>query len=132
MLFVALGLLFATTVLGQSADCKQIYDYAEVMPSYRHDTPRYLLDYVSKEVRPILYRNMQREGSLIASLYFTLLIDQSGRVSEVRITRPRLSPRCEREVQQKLLTMTGWTPARRQGKAVCCRVKVPISCLKWQ
>jgi hypothetical protein len=75
---------------------------------------------------------MQREGSLIASPYFTLLIDQSGRVSEVSITRPQLSTRCEREVQQKLLTMTGWSPALRQGKAVCCRVKVPISCLKWQ
>jgi hypothetical protein len=68
----------------------------------------------------------------IASLYLKLLIDRQGRVSDVQITRPQLSNRCGREVRAKLVAMTGWTPARRQGQPVCCWLSLPVSCLKWQ
>ena len=132
VLFGALMLVFTTAVRGQTAACKRVYDYAEVMPSYRNDTPRYWMTYVPTELSPVLYRNMQREGEEITNLYLRLLIDQQGRVSNVTITHPRLSTRCGREVRAKLLIMAGWTPARMQGRPVCCWVALPVSCLKWQ
>ncbi|SFQ82723.1 energy transducer TonB [Hymenobacter arizonensis] len=132
VLFGALLLVFTTAARGQTAASTRVYDCAEVMPSYRNDTPRQWMSYVFKELSPVLYRNRQREGEEIASLYLRLLIDPHGRVRDVQITRPRLSTRCEREVREKLLTMTGWTPARRQGQPVCCWIPLAVSCLKWQ
>lgn len=132
VLFGSFMLVFTTAVKGQAAASKRVYDYAEVMPSYRNDTPRQWLAYVSNELSPVLYRNMQREGEEIASLYLRLLINQKGQVSNVQITRPQLSTRCGREVREKLLTMTGWTPARMRGKPVSCWVALPLNCLKWQ
>jgi hypothetical protein len=132
VVFGVLLLVFSTAVKGQSPVCQRVYDYAEVMPSYRSDTPRHWMSYVSTELSPVLYRNMQRGDDEIASLYLKLLIDRQGRVSDVQITRPQLSNRCVREVRAKLVAMTGWTPARSQGQPVCCWVSLPVSCLKWQ
>ena len=105
--------------LGQTTNkCDTIYDFVEQMPKYDKD-PQGLMDYLSKDLIPIISDCMKRDSTLIASLRIILTIDNNGHVIDAVFPRPDLTDQCKSDLKKKLLTMTGWKPGLMNGKTVC-------------
>ena len=117
--------------LGQTTNkCDTIYDFVEQMPKYDKD-PQGLMDYLSKDLIPIISDCMKRDSTLIASLRIILTIDNNGHMIDAVFPRPDLTDQCKSDLKKKLLTMTGRKPGLMNGKTVCTHFHWPISCIKW-
>lgn len=126
-----IALLNSSVILGQTINkCDTIYDFVEQMPKYERDMQG-LMDYLNKDLIPIVDECMKRDSSLIASLWIILSIDKNGQVIDVSFPRPELTDQCKNDLKKKLLTMTGWQPGQQNGKNVCTHFNWPISCIKW-
>ena len=127
-------IVFGLWVLASSAqttNCDTIYDLPETMPQYENDV-KGLTDYLNKKLIPILSDCMKQDGELIASLYIVLTIDAKGNIIDADFPRLHATNNCKEELKQEIITMTGWTPGKINGQAVCSRFSWPISCLKWE
>ncbi len=68
--------MFSNESFGQTNnDCDSIYSFVEIMPEYENGT-KGLMDYLSKDLIPILTDCTQSDSTLIASLYLTMTIDK--------------------------------------------------------
>jgi hypothetical protein len=116
---------------GWSQDrCDTVYAVPEKIAEYKQGS-KSLLTYLQQELVPAISDCMRREGEVIASLYIVLTIDDRGKVTDAKFTRPALSSACTAALKKKLLTMKGWHPAQAAGRDVCSEFKWPIGCLKW-
>jgi len=127
-----IALLISSVTYGQITNkCDTIYDFVDKMPQYDKDING-LMDYLNKELVPIISNCMKRDGDLIASLHIVLTIDKNGKVIDATFPRPNLTDQCKSDLKKKLLTMTGWTAGQLKGENVCTHFYWPISCLKWE
>lgn len=126
-----IALLNSSVILGQTINkCDTIYDFVEQMPKHEKDIQG-LMDYMSKDLIPIVGECMKRDNSLIASLRIILTIDKDGHVIDASFSGPVLTDQCKNDLKKKLLTMTGWQAGQHNGKDVCTHFIWPISCIKW-
>ena len=65
-------------------------------------------------------------------MYLTMTIDKTGIVIDVEFVRINATDQCKKDLKQKIMTMTSWTPGMKVGKPVCCKYSWPISCIMWQ
>lgn len=121
----------ASKLYGQFEKCDTIFNYAEVMPKYINDL-KGLSDYFLKELVPIIEGCIKRDKEIIESLQIKLTIDVNGKVIDAIFPKNNLNSQCKEELKKKLLTMTGWTPGRKDGRPVCCNFIWPINCIKWE
>lgn len=124
--------LITFAICGQTnnADCDSIYDFVEIMPKYDNEAIG-LMNYLSKDLSPILSDCIKRDSVITASMYLTLTIDKQGHVIDVEYKRIEATDQCKEELRKKIMTMTGWTPGQHNGQPVCCRYTWPVSCIKW-
>ncbi|WP_347839952.1 hypothetical protein [uncultured Draconibacterium sp.] len=130
--FLIVGILISVTCFGQvDADCDSVYIFAEKMPEFKNGDSG-LSGYLHSDLIPILANCIERDSSLIASMYLTLTINKHGKVIDVIFNRISASDQCKNDLRQKILTMPSWTAGVDKGKRVCCRYSWPISCIMWQ
>ena len=87
-----------------------------------------LMEYISKELFPIVGNCMARDKTEISSLRMTLTIDQNGQLIDVTVDKPYMSKTCKSELKRKMLTMKGWKPGTLKGKSVCSYYPFVIGC----
>jgi hypothetical protein len=133
LIFSSILLLCSTITFGQTkSNCDTIFSHPEILPKNKR-TDKELDDYKLKELVPIIARCSQSDSSEpIASLNMTLVIDKNGRIIDISIPTENISTQCKSELQNKMLTMTGWTSGKIKGKAICSRLKFSIICMKWE
>ncbi len=131
-LILIVGFLISVTCFGQvDSDCDSVYNFVDKMPEYENGFSG-LSDYLHKELIPILANCIERDSSLIASMYLTLTINKDGNVVDVVFNRINATDQCKSDLKDKMLTMPQWTPGKLEGKPVCCKFPWPISCIMWQ
>ncbi len=116
---------------GQTCGCDSVYNNPEIMPQFKNEF-KGLLDYLKIELVPIIAECIKRDTEIIASLYIILTIDTAGKVIDATFPRYNLTSLCKYDLKQKLLTMNGWTPGQNNRPPVCSKIRLPISCLKWE
>src|SRR5690606_40596459 len=85
-------------------ECDTIYSFVDSMPNYT-DGIAGLMDYLNKELIPILTDCNQRDSTLIASMYLNLTIDKKGNVIDIDFIRINASDQCKNDLKKKILTM---------------------------
>ena len=124
-------LLIALNSYSQNIDCDSIYTYVETTPKYKNDL-KDGSDLFVKEIIPIISDCVERNKEIISRLNIELTIDKNGKVIDVIFSKSKMTKNCEDDLREKILKMEGWTAGTFNNEAICCKVKIPISCLKWQ
>lgn len=120
------------SVFGQDhSSCDTIYSDVDTMPSYGQGDFQEMYKYFMNEFFPVIGSCMKQEKTMIASISIILTIDQQGKVIDATFPKPEITASCKENLKNKLLTMNGWKPAKKNGQPVCCYVSIPISCIKW-
>ena len=112
-------------------DCDTIYRFVEIMPEYENGK-KGLMNYLNKELIPILANCNNRDTTLIASMHLTLTINKAGQVIDVKFNKINSAGLCKNELRQKLMTMSKWRSGKQGGEPVCCNYSWPISCILWK
>ena len=134
ILLISLVQFSCTTIsCGQTKPyCDIIYNSPQIKAHNKWDD-KTLIDYVAKELSPIIIKCSEKDSSeLISSLNTQFIIDKKGKVIDVSILTKNIGTKCKSELRKKMLTMGGWVPGKINGKLVCSRVNFPITCLKWE
>lgn len=120
-------------VAGQTGneDCDSIYKYTETFPQYKNDK-KDLMEYFRSDLQPILSNCYKRDSSLITNMILQLTIGKTGRVIDLEFKKIHASEKCKKELREKILTMSGWAPAKHQGLPVCSKFSWSIACLRWE
>jgi hypothetical protein len=64
------------------------------------------------------------KGCLDSTIFFELMVDSDGRVTDVRVVQ---GPECaDVEKAIEYLQQTKWTPATHEGKNICQRMILPV------
>ena len=131
-ILLIIGFLISIPSLGQvDSGCDSVYNFVDTMPEYESGING-LSDYLHNDLIPILAKCIERDSSLIASMYLTMTIDKKGNVIDVVFNRISATEKCKNDLKKKILTMPSWTPGKLNGKNVCCKYSWPISCIMWQ
>lgn len=101
------------------------------MPQYKN-TNKELIDFLTLELVPIIADCAKRDSNIIGSLYVILTIDSSGKVIDATFPKDNLTAICKADIKKKLLTMEGWVAGQIDGRPICSKFNLPISCLKWE
>lgn len=111
--------------------CDTVYsqDIVDFPPMYKDDELD-LHKYFWKELKLVNECN-QIDSILISNLYMEFTISNSGEVINVDFTYTEASLLCQEEIRKKLLTMTGWKPAKKDGEFVCCTYLIPLK-ISWR
>jgi hypothetical protein len=123
-------LFFLTTrlTIGQTTTCETIHKVVGTNPTYTKGTND-LFNYFNKELAPIVYSSQNKE--LTTKLVIALTINADGKVIDAVFSKNYLTAECTTKLRTKLLTMTGWTSGRLNGKNVCSTYSWMITCFKW-
>ena len=116
---------------GQVSHCDCLYDNPEIPPDYKGGEDE-LMKYLNKEIFPLVGLCNKEENIMITSLYLELSIDQRGNLFDMNLIRPEVPASCKEYLKEKFLSMKGWTPGKINGKEVCSKLKLPISCILWK
>lgn len=121
--------------LGQSSSykCDSVYNFPEITPKYKNNTEG-LMDYLRSDLTPIIsnYHSKDKSLSLISRMYLTLTINKEGKVVDVVFIKIHTSEACKKELKEKILTMTGWTPGKHGNSVVCSKFYWSTSCIYWK
>jgi len=125
--------LTGLSVSGQAVNnsCDSIYDFVEIMPHYDKGADG-LMEYLKTDLAPVLSTCFQRDSILTASIHVTLAINEQGKVIDVDFLRIQATEKCQEELRQKMMDMSGWTPGKQWGLPVCCNYSWPIRCINWK
>jgi periplasmic protein TonB len=101
----------------------EIFDRAEVMPSYPGGVPE-LMKFLQKNIRyPSLARENGLEGKVIVKFY----IDTDGTVREPAVLKDGVGGGCGDEAIRVIKAMPKWTPGSQRGKAVKVYYTLPVT-----
>jgi hypothetical protein len=126
--YTLLFLLACHYVNGQtSTPCDSIYKYPDTEAVYKGGA-KDILDYVSKNIMPMINDCYKSETKPLSYLKIHLTIDQSGKVTQAYLLNTEVPGTCRKQVQNELIKMEGWTSAKNAGKTVCSIRYVPVNC----
>lgn len=101
----------------------EIFDRAEVMPSYPGGVPE-LMKFLQKNIRyPSLARENGLEGKVIVKFY----VDTDGTVREPAILKDGVGGGCGDEAIRVVKSMPKWTPGSQRGKPVKVFYTLPVT-----
>ena len=124
--------MLSLTGLSQTSSnpCIKIHKEVDTAPEYRTGL-KDLYSYISKDLMPLIYECHKKDGSTPDTIYVALTIDNRGQVADVFIVKAEVTEDCKAAFRQKMLTMQGWKPGTIAGTPVCCKLVLPIKCIKW-
>lgn len=131
LIFLIFLLPVYNNVLSQSnSTCTKIYDGDEVDQEaiYKSGSQSILFD-TRKEIYPVFSDCAENGDELITSMRAKLTVDSEGKVIDVVFIRFNASDKCKELVKQKMMSLTGWTPATKDGVNVCSYYYWIISCI---
>ncbi|MDB5228808.1 MAG: TonB family protein [Bacteroidota bacterium] len=101
----------------------EIFDRAEVMPSYPGGVPE-LMKFLQKNIRyPSLARENGLEGKVIVKFY----VDTDGTVREPVVLKDGVGGGCGDEAIRVIRSMPKWTPGSQRGKTVKVFYTLPVT-----
>ncbi|HNI31448.1 MAG TPA: energy transducer TonB, partial [Chitinophagales bacterium] len=101
----------------------EIFDRAEVMPTYPGGVPE-LMKFLMKNIRyPSLARENGLEGKVIVKFY----IDTDGTVKDPTVLKDNVGGGCGDEAIRVVKAMPKWTPGSQRGKAVKVYYTLPVT-----
>lgn len=134
ILISILGILFGIGASNAMTDtkiyCDSIFELGEEMPTFVEGDLA-LLKYTMDKITPIIGESNKKTGNMISKLYFSLIISKNGEVLEADILS-KVGKQLEKDLEEELCNMPNWIPGKVNGSHECMRVRVPISCIKWE
>jgi protein TonB len=101
----------------------EIFDRAEVMPSYPGGVPE-LMKFLQKNIRyPSLARENGLEGRVIVKFY----IDRDGTVRDPVVLKDNVGGGCGDEAIRVVKSMPKWSPGSQRGKPVKVYYTLPVT-----
>jgi protein TonB len=101
----------------------EIFDRAEVMPSYPGGVPE-LMKFLQKNIRyPSLARENGLEGKVIVKFY----VDKDGTVRDPVVLKDGVGGGCADEAIRVIKSMPKWTPGSQRGKSVKVYYTLPVT-----
>jgi len=105
---------------GEGED-KNIYDFAEQMPSYIGG-PKAMNEFISTTIRyPVSAQRMRLGGTV----FVAFVVNADGSISDVHAVKG-FSGDCDKEAERVVRSMPLWEPGRQDGKPVKVKFVVPI------
>jgi len=114
----------------KTINCDSIFELGEQMPKFKGGDYE-LLEYTMKKIAPIIGRSNKRTGNLVSKLNYLLIISKEGKVLESEILS-KVNKNLEDELKNELTNMPNWIPGKVNGQNECMKIRIPISCLKWE
>lgn len=93
----------------------------EEMPEYPGGESA-LMDYIK---RTVVYPDSIREMGIKGRVICTFIVNESGRVDNVRVVRG-LSPSLDKEAVRVISSMSRWKPGKKEGKPVAVNFTLPV------
>ena len=120
--------LFLDTLRAQEAGvyCDTIYEEVDSLPFFKTGRPE-LIKYVMRELSFTISDCLDRSDILSFNIHLNLVIDQHGDIRAVEFTRFYFDEECADALKEKLLSISGWVPAMKDGKYVCSRFRMPMN-----
>jgi protein TonB len=104
-------------------DKSDVYEYAEVMPSYRGGTAA-IENYVTNNIDyPQNALDNSKEGRILVA--FT--VDENGKIKDAHLVSSKLGDGLDEEAVRVVSAMPAWTPGTVKGKPVKTRMTLPIT-----
>ena len=110
--------------------CDSIFKFGEEMPKFIGGDSE-LLKYNMEKIAPIIGESNKRTGNLISKLNYSLTISKEGEVVESEILS-KVDEELEKDLKNELNNMPNWIAGKVNGKHECVKIRVPISCIKWE
>lgn len=99
----------------------EIHDIVEVMPEFPGGQPA-LLEYLKNNIR---YPEEAKETGLMGKVFVGFVVRKDGSITDVTIKRG-VHASLDKEAVRVIKAMPKWKPGMNNGKAVHCRMIVPI------
>ena len=105
---------------------KKTFYIVEDMPTFMKGNQNNSLgvfrNWISKNLK---YPQIAKENGIEGTVHATFVINESGKISNVKILRP-LDPALDAEAKRVLLSSPRWTPGKQRGRAVSVAMSIPI------
>lgn len=101
----------------------EIFDRAEVMPSYPGGVPE-LMKFLQKNIR---YPSLARENGLEGKVIVKFFVDTDGTVREPVVLKDGVGGGCGDEAIRVIKSMPKWTPGSQRGKSVKVYYTLPVT-----
>ena len=111
-------------------NCDTIFEFGEEMPKFREGDSE-LLKYNMEKIAPIIGESNKKTGNLISKINYSILISKEGKVLESEILSD-VDEELKSSLENELNKMPNWIAGKVNGKNECMKIKVPISCIKWE
>lgn len=102
-------------------DGKEVYEITEIQPSPEGGMDQWM-KYLTESLQ---YPEEAKKQGIEGTVVLGFIINSDGTISDVEILRG-IGARCDEEAIRVIQNAPNWTPAQQQGKAVNCRMRVPI------
>lgn len=113
-----------------NVSCDSIFEYGEKMPNFKGGDIE-LLKYNTNKIIPIIDKANKKSEILISKLQYSLIISKQGKIISSEIIT-KIGKELKSELENELLKMPNWIAGEVNGKAECMKIKIPISCVKWE
>jgi hypothetical protein len=110
--------------------CDTIFEFGEELPKFKGGGSE-LLKYNLDMIVPLVRESNKEAGKLITKLFYSLVISKEGEVVETEVLT-EVEIELKNKLEKELRNMPNWIPGKVNGENVCMRIKIPISCIKWE
>jgi len=111
-------------------NCDSIFEFGEEMPKFIGGDSE-LLKYNMEKIAPIIGESNKRTGNLISKLNYSLTISKEGEILESEILS-KVDEQLQDDLKNELNKMPNWIAGKVNGKNECMKIRIPISCIKWE
>jgi hypothetical protein len=111
-------------------ECDSIFEIGEKMPEYKGGEMA-LVNYNINRIIPIIEEANKKSGNMITKLHYSLTISKEGKVVTSEIETD-IEENLKMKLEKELLQMPYWIPGEVNGKEQCMKIRIPISCMKWE
>jgi protein TonB len=99
----------------------EIYSYVEQMPTFPGGEDK-LMEFLGNNLK---YPSMARETGIQGKVFITFVVNEDGKISDVKILRP-LGGGCDEEALRVVKAMPNWKPGKQNGRSVPVQFNLPI------
>ena len=110
--------------------CDTIFDFGEKMPKFKGGDTE-LLKYNMDRITPILAESKKEDGILISKLLYSVVISKDGEILDAEIIS-EIDNKIKAKLETEILKMPNWVAGEVNGQVECMKIKIPISCIKWE
>lgn len=87
-------------------------------------TVREINRFLTKKIK---YPNKARRNKITGTVYIAFVVDQSGKIEDVRLLKTSASPLLDEAALKVINKMPDWIPGMQKGKNVRVQFTVPVS-----